>query len=48
MAEVRVFFYRKKQAIFNPKLDSFLKIYGNKIKKYGLEFPTEYVVVARK
>jgi len=41
-------FTGRKQAIFNPKLDSFLKIHENEIKKHGLEFPTEYIVIATK
>jgi len=41
-------FTGRKQAIFNPKLESFLKIHENEIKKHGLEFPTEYIVIATK
>jgi len=48
MVKVRVFFYRKKASNFNPKLESFLKTHENEIKRYGLEFPTEYVIIATK
>jgi ubiquinone/menaquinone biosynthesis C-methylase UbiE len=41
-------FTGKKQAIFNPKLESFLKIHENEIERHGLEFPTEYIVIATK
>jgi len=41
-------FTGRKQAIFNPKLESFLKTHENEIKRYGLEFPTEYVIIATK
>jgi len=41
-------FTGKKQAIVNPKLDSFLKIHEDEIKKYGVEFPTQYIIIATK
>jgi len=41
-------FTGKKQAIVNPKLDSFIKIHEDEIKKYGLEFPTQYIIIATK
>ena len=32
----------------NPKLESFLASHKNQIEKYGLEFPTEYIITGEK
>jgi ubiquinone/menaquinone biosynthesis C-methylase UbiE len=41
-------FTKKESAIKNVKLESFLNSNKNEIEKYGLEFPTEYIIFATK
>jgi hypothetical protein len=39
---------KKKAFIKNPKLESFLTFHRSQIEKYGLEFPTEYIIIGKK
>jgi len=41
-------FTKSKTFIKNPKLESFLIFHKNQIEKYGLEFPTEYIIIGKK